>query len=119
MSFQRKLARQARKGGPQVNDLVNILSNLAPGLQQVEKQLDDVSKLGPSLETIRGEWEQALSEIQGQLTELKARQERQHLAMMLVLHDVLTGRFEGRPDLTLEEVAERVSHYTTPSENDE
>jgi hypothetical protein len=119
-SLQRKLSRQGRKGGAaaQTHQLVAMLSALAPELQQVEKQLEGVAELGPSLDGIRAEWAQTLTGLRAEMADLRRKQEGQQLLTLLVLHDIVTGRFEGHPDMTLEEFMGRVNQYTLSPETD-
>jgi hypothetical protein len=111
MSMNRKMKRALGKkqglASPQAEQLVHLLGQLAPGIQQVEKQLEGVAELGPSLDGIRAE-----------MADLRRKQEGQQLLTLLVLHDIVTGRFEGHPDMTLEEFMGRVNQYTLSPETD-
>ena len=121
MSMNRKMKRAAgRKTGggvQQVEQLANLLGQLAPGLAQMEQELGKVAGIGPNLQQVHAEWEEVITTLRAELAELRKRQVEQDFRTMAVIHDIVTGDFPSDPAMTFEDFLARVQQYTQPPES--
>lgn len=89
-SMKRRMARAGAKN-PHAAQIMNLLSTLTPGLQEVEGQL---KHLAPNLQQAQVEWDTILAKLQTEVADLRKQQEQNHSVVLMVLYEIMTGSLQ-------------------------
>lgn len=88
----------------QAQQLVGLLGALAPNLQQVQGQMQQMVDLAPELQKAQDEWAQQLTGLRRSLSQIEARVEQTRSVLLVLIYEQL-----GKPGQSMEAFLERAA----------
>ncbi len=85
-NLARKIARQSKK--QQAAQMIGLLNQLAPGLQEVEGRLQKVADVAPAMEQVYAEWEHVLHGLEASIKDVQQRAEQTRSTLLVLIHEV-------------------------------